>query len=201
MKVTGKSKKLKASWGNALTVDPETFLDIMTKALKLKKNLMSSEIPEDMTVYRGVGFDKLLSSVGNNNSKNVDVIKSCIEKLGDKDSKLTSQDFSGNNIVYQSKGITSTTTDKMLAQGHAQRSLKFITNPVESEFACMLIMEIKLKKGTAFGKDFRNTTFGSDDYNSEVILAPDQKIKINSASLEGKYIVLDCETIPSNVSF
>lgn len=196
-----KSKKLKASWNTDLTVDPETFLDIMSKALKLKKNLMSSEIPEDMTVYRGVGFDKLLSSVGNNNSKNVDVIKSCIEKLGDKDSKLTSQDFSGNNIVYQSKGITSTSTDKMIAQGNAQRSKKSITLDNGKQFTCQLIMKINVKKGTAFGKDFEDTTFGNDDYNSEVILAPDQKIKINSASIEGKYIVLDCETIPSNVSF
>ncbi len=131
----------------------------------------------------------------------VDVIKSCIEKLGDKDSKLISQDFSGNNIVYQSKGITSTSTDKMIAQGNAQRSKKSITLDNGKQFTCQLIMKINVKKGTAFGKDFEDTTFGNDDYNSEVILAPDQKIKINSASLEGKYIVLDCETIPSNVSF
>lgn len=53
-------------------------------------------------------------------------------------------------------------------------------------------MEITLNPGTAFGKDFRNTSFGSDDYGKEVVLMPGQKIKLIDASLKKYETLKDC---------
>lgn len=189
-----KREKQDASWGTDLTLDPATFVEIMDKALKLKKNLMTSKIEDEMTVYRGVSFAKVLASVKNNNPKNVDIVKSRIEDMSKENFEMVDKSFSNERIIYQSKDITSTTTDRNNALGHAQRTRK-------SDDILRIVMVIKLKKGTAFGKDFKNTTFGEDDYNSEVVLAPEQKIRINDVEREGETIFLNCETTQSNADF
>lgn len=190
------------SFNNDLKVPFSTLLDIVIKSLNLKKELVKGELKNVTTVYRGLGFEKLLNFIGVDQKKlyfsqylknpekymairnqfpaddRTEVMDIVMGKGNRKGSgKLLEQTLlvdyiKSNHPIYQSKDITSTSLDR-------NTSIRFFS----SHHDIPILMEITLNPGTAFGKDFRNTTFGSDDYGKEVILMPGQKIKLIDASL------------------
>lgn len=202
------------SFHNDLKVPSSTLLDIVIRSLNLKKELVKGELKNVTTVYRGLGFEKLLNFIGvdqkklyfSQYSKNpekymairnqfpaddrTEVMDIVMGKGNRKGSgKLLEQTLlvdyiKSNHPIYQSKDITSTSLDKNI-------TTDFFANNNDIP----ILMEITLNPGTAFGKDFRNTTFGSDDYIKEVILMPGQKIKLIDASLKEGLIEIKAVTV------
>lgn len=202
------------SFHNDLKVPFSTLLDIVIKSLNLKKELVKGELKNVTTVYRGLGFEKLLNFTGVDQKKlyssqylknpekymairnqfpaddRTEVMDIVMGKGNCKDlRKLLEQTLlvdyiKSNHPIYQSKDITSTSLDR-------NTSIRFFS----SHHDIPILMEITLNPGTAFGKDFRNTTFGSDDYGKEVILMPGQKIKLNDAILKDGLIEIEAETV------
>lgn len=199
------------SFHNDLKVPFSTLLDIVIRSLNLKKELLKGELKNVTTVYRGLGFEKLLNFIRIDNKKPLGRILEDLRKnenpsksthpqfdktpylttIGnsEKTKKLLKQKLlvryiKSNHPIYQSKDITSTSLDKNV-------STKLYANNKDIP----ILMEITLNPGTAFGKDFRNTTFGSDDYIKEVILMPGQKIKLIDASLKEGLIEIKAETV------
>lgn len=184
---TFKSKKLtlKPSWGTDLNVSFNLLLDIVTKSLKLKKELMRGTINEDTTLYKGLSFDKFMKYAGIPKS----VTSGVCEYYGDIDSPLKAvaeyiTNYGGGRLCYKSPEMTSTSLDLSTAVFHSK---KF------SDVG-QVVMEINVKKGTAFGKDFSKTSFGPNDPNREVLLMPNQKIKVLGASFD-HILHVKCETV------
>ena len=149
-----------ASWGTDLHVDLPTFLDVATKALKLKHILYGQALDEQM-VYRGLNFDKFLDSITKTTEERRQLWKAvCMEK---KHTVLEGK-------IYQSKDITSTSADHRIALGHAIRSAQ---SP-EAKISLGVIMGIRIKKGTAFGINFESTGLKGSSFSHEVILKPKQ---------------------------
>lgn len=202
------------SFHNDLKVPFSTLLDIVIKSLNLKKELVKGELKNVTTVYRGLGFEKLLNFIGIDQKKlyfsqflkNPEKYMAIRNQFPDHDRTKVMDIFMGmgnrkgsgklleqtllvdyiksNHPIYQSKDITSTSLDKNI-------STKLYANNKNIP----ILMEITLNPGTAFGKDFRNTTFGSDDYLKEVILMPGQKIKLIDASLKEGLIEIKAVTV------
>lgn len=198
------------SFHNDLKVPFSTLLDIVIKSLNLKKELVKGELKNVTTVYRGLGFEKLLNFTGVDQKKlyfsqylknpekymairNQFPADDRTEVMGKGNRKgsrklleqtLLVDYIKSNHPIYQSKDITSTSLDR-------NTSIRFFS----SHHDIPILMEITLNPGTAFGKDFRNTTFGSDDYGKEVILMPGQKIKLNDAILKDGLIEIEAETV------
>ncbi len=214
MSTVRSKSSLLVSFNNDLKVPFSTLLDIVIRSLNLKKELVKGELKNVTTVYRGLGFEKLLNFIGvdqkklyfSQYSKNpekymairnqfpaddrTEVMDIVMGKGNRKGSgKLLEQTLlvdyiKSNHPIYQSKDITSTSLDKNI-------TTDFFANNNDIP----ILMEITLNPGTAFGKDFRNTTFGSDDYGKEVILMPGQKIKLIDASLKEGLIEIKAETV------
>ncbi len=166
---TGKAK-LKSSFGTDKTVSCSLLLDTIIKALTLRNTIMYGTIETQTKVYRGLGFEGLLLFL------NLD--KSSLQKGTDKNLKNIDRlvnYINKNKPIYSTNAITSTTTEQNIAVGHAIRNAQ----RNGAEFG--VVMDIDLNKGTSFGKDFSTTTFGSEDWNKEVILKPQQKINLVSA--------------------
>ena len=199
---TLKSKKLalKPSWGSDLNVSFNLLLDIVTKSLKLKKELMRGTIDEDTTLYKGLSLDKFMEYTGIPKSAaayvgdyygEYDYYEEYAEheKYEEAELKLKAvaeyiTNYNGGHLCYKSPEMTSTSLDSFTAVQHAE---KF-------KDSGRVVMEICVKKGTAFGKDFSKTSFGPDDSNKEVLLMPNQKIKILGAYFD--YILrVKCETV------
>lgn len=184
---TLKSKKLtlKPSWGTDLNVSFNLLLDIVTKSLKLKKELMRGTLDEDTTLYKGLSFDKFMKYTGI--PKNV--TDGVCEYYGDIDSPLKAvaeyiTNYGGGRLCYKSPEMTSTSLDLSTAVSHSKK----FSNVGQ------VVMEICVKKGTAFGKDFSKTSFGPNDPNREVLLMPNQKIKVLGASFD-HILHVKCETV------
>lgn len=178
-----KSKKIaiKSSWGNDLHVSFDVLLDSAIKALELKKELKYGELENNLEVYKGLSIERFFEFIRPN-----DCSASFKSQDGDYNTKMkTVVDYLNKyKPTYSTKDITSTSTDRNIAiDWHASRH----TYPV--------LMEILLTPGVSFGKDFSKTSFGTDDYNKEVILKPKQKIKILEAHMDKKLIVTTCKTI------
>lgn len=186
---TLKSKKLKLnpSWGTNLNVSFNLLLDIVTKSLKLKKELMRGTIDEDITLYRGLSLDKFIEYTGM--PKNVTESASD-EYYGEFEPPLKAvakyiTDYSWGHLYYKSPEMTSTSLNSFTARQHSEKFK-------EGE---RVFMEINVKKGTAFGKDFSKTSFGPDDSNYEVLLMPNQKIRILEAFPYQSFLRVNCETV------
>lgn len=177
--VKSNEPNLKLSWGNSSNVSFSVLLDGAIKALELRKVLMYGKLDSITTVYRGLNIEGLLKFIGIEKEKLIDKYNG--KNLSEKG--MIVNYINKEHPLYQTKAITSTTLNPQTAQLHAKRS------PQSKVF-----MKIELQKGTAFGKDFRNTTFGSDDYNEEVILKPMQKIRLKSATLMGDWVSIQCVT-------
>ena len=132
---------------------------------------MYGTVETQTKVYRGLGFEGLLLFL------NLD--KSSLQKGTDKNLKKNIDRLvnyiNKNKPIYSTNAITSTTTEQNIAVGHAIRNAQ----RNGAEFG--VVMDIDLNKGTSFGKDFSTTTFGSEDWNKELILKPQQKINLVSA--------------------
>ena len=167
---TGKAK-LKSSFGTDKTVSCSLLLDTIIKALTLRNTIMYGTVETQTKVYRGLGFEGLLLFL------NLD--KSSLQKGTDKNLKKNIDRLvnyiNKNKPIYSTNAITSTTTEQNIAVGHAIRNAQ----RNGAEFG--VVMDIDLNKGTSFGKDFSTTTFGSEDWNKELILKPQQKINLVSA--------------------
>lgn len=189
---TIKSKKLalNPSYGTNLNVSFNLLLDIVAKSLKLKKELMRGTIDEDITLYRGLSLDKFMKYTGIPKNVKENVGGNYAEYYGEvvSPSKAVAEyitNYSGGYLCYKSPEMTSTSLDSFAA---GQHSRKFKSGE-------QVFMEINVKKGTAFGKDFSKTSFGSDDSNYEVLLMPNQKIRILKAFPLQTTLRVECETV------
>ena len=150
----------------------------MLQALKLKNTIMYGTIDTQIKVYRGIGFERLLYFINVDKSKLEKNTGRGLKNIGRLiGRKLKNIDrlieyINQNKPIYSADSMTSTTTQKNIAVGHA---LKHVQRS-GSEFG--VVMSITLNKNTSFGKDLSTTTFGPDDKNKEVILKPQQKIKL-----------------------
>lgn len=166
---TGKTQ-LRSSFGTDKTVSCSLLLDTILKALTLRKVIMYGTIDTQTRVYRGLGFEGLLKFINVDKAslkKNTGRLLKNIDRLVKYVNK--------NKPIYSTNAVTSTTTEKNIAIGHAVRNAR----RSDTEFG--VVMNIALNKGTSFGKDFSTTTFSSDDWNKELILKPQQKITLVSA--------------------
>ncbi len=170
--------KLKSSFGTNQKVSVSLLLNTMLQALKLKNTIMYGTIDTQIKVYRGLGFERLLYFINVDKSKLEKNTGRGLKNIGRLiGRKLKNIDrlieyINQNKPIYSADSMTSTTTQKNIAVGHA---LKHVQRS-GSEFG--VVMSITLNKNTSFGKDLSTTTFGPDDKNKEVILKPQQKIKL-----------------------
>jgi len=194
-----KSKaKIASSWGTSKEVSVDLLIDTAIKALELKEQLMFGTLDNVVTVYRGLGLEGLLKFIGISKESLVsgqswlqkwfNKLKSLIGKKEKSIPEMLVSYINDKKPIYKTNAITSTSLDQNLAlTSHASRN------------KIPVLMTIQLKKGTAFGKDFRDTKFGFDDYNKEVILKSGQKIKLIKAKLKKHSsepdISIQCETI------
>lgn len=185
-----KKPELKSSWGTPTKVSFNLLIDNAIKALELKKKVIYGALNSIITVYRGIDLERLLRYT-KIDKDDLFCERSCFDRFievfeKDEKAKLQRRLVKYINVkkpIYQTNSITSTSLDRDIAvEYHSKRH------------DIPILMTIALKKGTAFGKDFSKTSFGSDDYNREVILKPSQKIKLNSAKLENNLIILNCVT-------
>ena len=176
---TLKSKELEldSSWGTDLNVSFDLLLDVVLKSLKLKKEVIRGTLDEDITVYKGLTLKRFM--------KNTGIPKDVMGDFGAEENVARYiQNYSRGHLYYKTSEITSTSLDRNVAIDQAKRN----------EYEGSVVMEINVKKGTAFGKDFRKTSFGSDDYNKEVILMPNQKIEILGA-YSNNMLHVSCQTV------
>ena len=178
----GRNSSKRGSWNTSLSVDIPTFLDTMNKALKLRKQLVKGVFKEDMTLYRGSSVDNLLKYIPNEKDRNK--VKDCIDAPAF-DKKL---EYDNLNILYNPKGASSASTDEVIAFSHVFRKGK------EGKGGGGILVKINAKKGTAFGVDFKNTAFGEEDKNKEVLLKPNQKFNITKIVKESHFRCIECET-------
>ena len=179
----GRSSNKKGAWNTNLSVDIPTFLDTMNKALKLRKRLVEGVFKEDMVLYRGSSVDNLLKYIPS--AKDREKVKECIDApaLGKK------LEYDNLNIPYNPQGASSTSTEESIAYSHVFRKAK------AGKGGGGILIKINARKGTAFGVDFKNTAFGNEDKNKEVLLKPNQKFNITKIVKESYFRYIECETI------
>ena len=175
---TLKNKKLplKGTWGTDLNVSFNLLLDIVIKSLTLKRNLMTGTFEDDkITVYKGLSLEKFIKYTGIPEKSIVEIQDNQFYWKSDSNRNEAAAVFikecGEGSLYYKTPEMTSTSLEYLVALRHSQAHHN--SEPV--------IMEITINKGTAFGKDFSKTSFGSDDLNSEVLLMPNQKIQILNA--------------------
>ncbi len=181
---TVKKRKLKSQFGGSNNISFSLLLDSALKALALRKITMYGTLDDVTTVYRGMGINGFLKCIKvdeNKLSKEFTDVKKVDDMLVNYVNK--------HMPLFQSASISSTSLEKSIAETFAELA--------PDEFK--IIMEISLKKGTAFGKNISKTFAGSGEMGQlakEIILKPMQKIKVKSAELQSPdFIVVECETI------
>lgn len=183
-----KKPEVKSSWGTSPKVSFNLLLDSAIKALEFKKEIIYGILEHVTTVYRGIDLERLLRYTKITKDDLFDR-RGCFDIIverfkKDEKSKIQRrllQYINKEKPIYQAKSVTSTSRDKNIAvEYHSKRH------------DIPILMAISLKEGTVFGKDFSKTSFGSDDYNKEIILMPSQKIQLNHATLKNDLITIEC---------
>ncbi len=159
--IKSKNLKIKPTWGTDLTVSFNVLLDIAVNALGLRKQLMYGRFKRDIPVVSGTSAQSLINILNKLNKIKFDCDNEhCPYRI-----KHLLDYISENKPIYSSPMITSTYLDWDQGRHYALRH----NEPV--------FMYVNIKRGTACGKDFRNTNFGIYDTDEQVVLAPNQKIK------------------------
>lgn len=171
-----KKKELKpnlknSSWDTDLNVDFNLLLDTALNAFRLRKGLTKGTLDHVTEVYKGISLDRMKRALGLKDSDTMDDVIDYINR---------------KKPVYKTREFTSTSTYYEVAKLNAFR-LKNVGKSV--------IMNIKLNRGTVFGKDLSKTGFGKRSDTTEVVLMSNQKIKLNSAKKKEKLMEIECETI------
>lgn len=143
-------------------------------SIKLKYALNCKAL-KDQKVYRAMDIDGLINCVAQTDANKKNLLNSATD-VDDFIKKFETI----KNPTYVSKAITSTTPHRC--------GIRHIVDKYRqtSKFGkSIALLEINIKKGTAFGKDFSDmdVSFHNEtDTSYELILQPKQKIKINSIS-------------------
>lgn len=161
-----------ATFGTNLFADEEEYHEIGAHVNNLITLINRNKLGE-MTLYRGICLQKVLNSVENNNPANKTIIADALNKIK---SGISDQEiFLGKDIIYQAKDVSATSKEKDIAESYA-------LSYYDKNKGTPVILEIEIKKDTTHGYAIPGSK------RSEVLLLPNQKIRINSA----EKIVLDC---------
>ena len=197
-------RQKKGAYGTDFSEVPlNLILDTIVKTLKLKKEVLKGKVEGIETLYKGVTIDRLLSDMGVSKSdffrqvfKNRDMKRitkdgqveehANFEKMAITEKHILKYVNEGNpKPIYTSKGFISTSSNEGVAWGYAKLSYRSV--PV--------VLNINVNKNTIVGIDFSKRNFGIEDGDSEILLQPNQKIRLNKAEIVGKVVKITCETI------